>query len=68
MDEEVDWSLTTFEGARRAQRRESAKLTLREKIIAVEEMVELARRLQGQRTHSGPSPEVAPAPEGKKSE
>lgn len=39
----IDWSLTTWEGSRRAQLRRWCALTLRERLRAVEEMADLAR-------------------------
>ena len=39
----IDWSLTTWEGSRRAQLRDAMKLTLTEKWQAVEEMADWAR-------------------------
>jgi hypothetical protein len=44
--EEVDWSVTTFDGLRLQQMREFAALPFREKLLAVEELNELAERLQ----------------------
>lgn len=44
--EDIDWSLTTWEGARREQRRRWGKMTLTEIILALEEMQVLAERLQ----------------------
>ncbi|MBI4207050.1 MAG: hypothetical protein HY527_18665 [Betaproteobacteria bacterium] len=41
----IDWSLTTWEGARREQLRRWAALTLEEIILAQEEMRELSERL-----------------------
>jgi hypothetical protein len=43
---DIDWSLTTWEGARREQTRRWAKMTLAEIILALEEMQALAQRLQ----------------------
>jgi hypothetical protein len=43
----IDWSLTTWEGARREQLRRWAALTLEEIILAQEEMQELSERLAG---------------------
>lgn len=40
---DVDWSLTTFEGAEREQRRRWAELPLDRIIASLEEMEELAR-------------------------
>lgn len=41
----IDWSLTTWEGSRREQLRRWAALSLREIILAQEEMRELAEKL-----------------------
>ncbi len=38
----IDWSLTSWEGSRRAQLRRWRALTLREKLLALEEMTEIA--------------------------
>ena len=40
----IDWSLTTFEGARREQLRRWSKLSLSQVIEALEEMEQLAIR------------------------
>ena len=40
----IDWSLTTWEGARREQERRWAELPLKSIILALEEMEELAQR------------------------
>jgi CRISPR-associated protein Csx17 len=50
----IDWSLTTFEGARREQLRRWAELPLRNIILALEEMEELAERLGGRPDGSRP--------------
>lgn len=42
-DDEIDWSLTTWEGSRREQLRRWCKLSVRERLLAVEEMADLAR-------------------------
>ena len=44
-DDGIDWELGSWEGARRAQLRGHRRLTLREKLVALEEMCELSRRL-----------------------
>ena len=41
----IDWRLTTWEGARAEQRRRWAAMPLRDMILALEEMQELAERL-----------------------
>lgn len=47
--DDIDWSVTTWEGSRRAQLRQALKLTLRERLEAVEGMAEVARRFQEMR-------------------
>ncbi len=42
-DDGIDWSLTTWEGSRRASLRDWMKLTLTEKWAAVEEMADFSR-------------------------
>ena len=42
-DTKIDWSLTTWEGSRRAQLRRWCKLSLRERLRAVEDMADLAQ-------------------------
>ena len=44
-DQGVNWELTTFAGARREQLRRWSRLPLRQVILALEEMEELAKRL-----------------------
>jgi hypothetical protein len=41
---DIDWSLTTWEGSRREQRRRWAALPLENIVAALEEMEELARQ------------------------
>jgi hypothetical protein len=41
----IDWSLTTWEGARREQRRRWRRMPLSDMILALEEMQELAEKL-----------------------
>jgi hypothetical protein len=38
----IDWSLTSWEGSRRAQLRRWRALSLRQKLLALEEMTEVA--------------------------
>ena len=53
--EEIDWTLTTWEGARREQQRRWKNLSLREIILALEEMQSLAERLSSSpESESGP--------------
>ncbi|MBM3357123.1 MAG: hypothetical protein FJY54_05295 [Betaproteobacteria bacterium] len=52
----IDWSLTTWEGSRREQLRRWAALSLREIIVAQEEMQELSEQLaQGPDSKAGTS-------------
>ena len=48
-DAAIDWSLTTWEGARREQLRRWAELPLERIVSALEEMEELANRLDAER-------------------
>lgn len=50
---EIDWSLCTWEGSRRAQHRAFLALSLRQKLEAVEEMADLARHFQEERRRKG---------------
>lgn len=45
----IDWSLATWEGARREQLRRWAQLPLERIILALEEMEELAQQFESQR-------------------
>lgn len=52
MDEaerDIDWSLTTWEGSRRAQLRHALTLTLRERLEAAQGLADVARRFQEMR-------------------
>jgi hypothetical protein len=58
--DDIDWSLTTWEGVRREQLRRAAALTLRERLQSLEDMAEVAERFRQMRetgrfsaTHSG---------------
>lgn len=53
LDDNVDWSLTTWEGSRRAELRDWMKLTLTEKWAAVEEMADFARETIESRRRQG---------------
>lgn len=50
--DQIDWALTTWEGARREQLRRWAELPLERIVAALEEMQELAERLS---SHPGGS-------------
>ena len=49
MPDDIDWSLTTWEGSRREQLRHALSLTLRQRLQAVEDMAEVAQRFQEMR-------------------
>jgi hypothetical protein len=53
LKDEIDWSLTTWEGSRRAQLRDWMKLSLTEKWQAVEEMADPARETIERRRSQG---------------
>ena len=48
-DDSIDWSKTTWEGSRRELLRRWRALSLRERLLAVEEMAELSERLAAMR-------------------
>lgn len=48
-DDEIDWSLTTWEGSRRETLRRWCKLSVRECLQALEEMCDLARHFEDMR-------------------
>jgi len=52
---EIDWSLTTFDGARREQIRRWSQLSLSQVIEALEEMEQLAIRFGSMPTPAPPS-------------
>jgi hypothetical protein len=55
----IDWSLTTWEGARREQMRRWGRMPLADMILALEEMQVLAEKLA---QSSGPGHCIANAP------
>lgn len=56
----IDWSITTFDGARREQMRRWAELPLIEVIAALEEMATLANELGGGEAAICDAPDDAP--------
>jgi len=46
-NENIDWSLCTWQGAKRAQLRQFLRLTVRERLEAVEQMGQVAEMLRG---------------------
>jgi len=45
--DDIDWSLTSWEGSRRAQLRRWCSLTVRERLQAIEDLAEVAERIAG---------------------
>ena len=58
--DDIDWSLTTWEGSRREQLRHALSFTLRERLQAVEDMAEVAQRFKEMR-ETGKSSTARPA-------
>jgi hypothetical protein len=48
--QDIDWSLTTWEGSRRAQLHRALAMTLRERLQAVEGLADTVRRFEEMRT------------------
>lgn len=48
-DPDIDWSKTTWEGSRREKLRRWQKLSIRERLQAVEDMGEIAQRFKEMR-------------------
>lgn len=64
--QDIDWSVTTWEGSRRAQLRHALTLTVRERLEAAEGLADVGRRFQQIRARGGfrpatPEPEAAQA-------
>jgi hypothetical protein len=51
--DDIDWTLTTFEGSRREQLRRALKLTVRERLQALEDMAAVAKRFADMRANKG---------------
>lgn len=47
--DDIDWSVTTWEGVRREHLRSSLRWTIRERLQAVEDMADVARHFQKMR-------------------
>lgn len=47
--DEIDWSLTTWDGVRRLHLRDSLRCTIRERLQAVEDMADVTRHFQKMR-------------------
>lgn len=52
-DQHVDWSLTTWDGSRRAQLRHALTLTLRQRLEAAEGLADVVRRFEQVRERGG---------------
>jgi hypothetical protein len=61
---EIDWSLTPWEGRRRAQLRRALAMTLRERVEALEDLAVVARRFQELRAQGAFRPVSGPRSEG----
>lgn len=53
--DDIDWSVATWEGSRRASIRQWLRLTVRERFEAVEEAGEFARYMAARRERDEPS-------------
>lgn len=42
----IDWSKTTFDGSRREQLRQARRMTVRQRLEALDELTEIAERLR----------------------
>ncbi len=68
MAEPIDWGVATWEGHRRSQHQEFMALTLREKLMVIEQLGEVAaffaerRRARGLPVHKSSSPARPPGP------
>lgn len=69
-DRGFDWSVTTWEGSRRAQLRHALTLTLRERLEAAEGLADITRRFQEMREHGefAPASSVAREPRSRDSD
>ena len=52
-EDEIDWSLTTWEGSHRAELRDAMSMSLLEKLNAVEDMCIWAEKMIAQRRAKG---------------
>ena len=59
-DDDIDWSLTTWEGSRRAQLRQWLSLSVRERLQAIEELADLEVRLAGMLSPTKPATGLDP--------
>ena len=66
-DQNIDWSVTAWEGSRRAQVRHALTLTLRERLEAMEGLADVARRFEEMR-EQGKFRRVLPTTEARRVE
>ena len=59
-ERDIDWRLTTWEGARRETMRRWAALPLHRIVAALEEMESVSRALGGETSREHPHPEGGP--------
>lgn len=45
-DDSIDWEKTTFDGSRREQLRQARRMTVRQRLEALDHLTELSERLQ----------------------
>ncbi|MCE9641270.1 MAG: hypothetical protein K8S22_14195 [Betaproteobacteria bacterium] len=62
--DDIDWTLTTWEGVRREQLRRAAAFTLRERMQSLEDMAEVAERFRQMREAAKSGATGAGTPEG----
>ena len=65
--QDIDWSLTTWEGSRRAQVHRALEMTVRERLEAAEGLADVGRRFQQIRAQGGFKP-ASPEPEAAQAE
>ena len=59
-EDDIDWSLTTWDGARREQLRRSLRLSVRERLEAVDRMGRTAEMLRRLGSRNRPDPQSIP--------
>jgi hypothetical protein len=64
LPDDIDWSLTTWEGSRRAQLSRALTLTLRDRLLVLDGMAEIAERLRRMRETGKLSTRVVALKEG----
>lgn len=49
----IDWNRTTFDGSRREQLRQTKRMTVRQRLEALDQLRQLSERMQAMRKRSG---------------